>query len=312
MQQLKEVWTLTDIQNIEPLEHDYQEFKASAFVAQPDGTLSSEFLYKFSKQISAFSNGNGGKIFLGVQDDGTIDSGLPTRLKPGGTKAWLENTIIDSVIPRLKEYNVFEVPLENGNAVYVVDIPRSPLAPHQAKDSRYYVRISGMSRPMGHLHVEDIFRRNKTPQMDIVRLSPYQAPEVFRDEHGMQVLQAFRLHLSNNGTSMAQHVGGEVSIPRHYVTRVAREKTLEQQKIHYTQKPSEMMFFHYLGIPIFPSQEVYFMIFWVGFTKTTVEQIRNGLPIRIRIYADDSIPKEQIEDLTQFTQVKEILQMSLL
>lgn len=306
MEYFREVWTVADIQSLEPLEHDYQEFKASPFVVQADGIISSEFINKFSKQISAFANGNGGKIFLGVQDDGVIDDGIPTRIKPGGTKSWLENTIIDSVVPRLQEYNVFEVPLDNGNAVYVIDIPQSKVGPHQAKDNRYYLRISGMSRPMGHLHIEDVFRRNKTPNMDILRLAPYNAPEIVETENGTQILQAFRLHICNKGTSMAQHVGGEVSIPRQFVTRLAREKTLEQQKIHYTQTSSDMMFFHYLGIPIFPSQEVYFMIFWVGFTKTSVEQIKNRVPIRIRIYADDALPKEKIEDLTQFAQVKDI------
>ena len=107
------------------------------------------------------------------------------------------------MVPRLQEYNVFEVSLGNERAVYVIDIPPSTHAPHQAKDQRYYLRISGMSRPMGHIHIEDVFRRNRTPQMALKRLAPYKAPEIIEDEEqGTQVLQAFRLHFVNSWPSM--------------------------------------------------------------------------------------------------------------
>ena len=305
-------WTREDLENLEPIEHDYQEFKSSAFLVSSEGILSSEFIYKFSKQISAFSNAQGGRVFLGIRDDGSIDEGIPIHLKSGGTKPWLENLIQDIVVPRLQEYNVFEVSLGHDRAVYVIDIPPSAHAPHQAKDQRYYLRISGMSRPMGHIHIEDVFRRNRTPQMALKRLAPYKAPEIIEDEEqGTQVLQAFRLHFVNTGTSMAHHIGGEVSIPRMCMTRAARERTQSEQEIHYTQKPSDMVFFHYLGIPIFPSQEVYFMIFWVGVHKKNIAQLQQGIPIRVRVYADDSAPKEQQEDLSSFAQMKDIFQMPI-
>lgn len=303
---MREYWTYEDLESLDPLEHDFQEFKASAFLIRDDDTISSEFIYKFSKQISAFANAQGGRIFLGIRDDASIDKGIPTQLKPGGTKPWLENLIQDIVAPRLQQYNVFEVLIDVERAVYVIDVTASKQAPHQAKDQRYYLRISGMSRPMGHIHVEDVFRRNRTPNMKLKRLAPYQTSQVIHTDQGIEVLQAFRLHLSNVGNSMAQHVGGEVSIPRTLMTKAAREKTQAEQKIHYTQKPAEMAFFHYLGIPIFPSQEVYFMIFWVGITKKNVGFLQQGQYIRTRIYADDAEPKEDMIDLSGLAQFRDI------
>jgi len=308
---MREYWSIEDIQALEPLEHDYQEFKASAFLIREDDTISSEFIYKFSKQISAFSNAQGGRIFLGIRDDGSIDDGIPKKLKPGGTKPWLENLIQDIVNPRLQQYNVFEVSVSETRAVYIIDVPASVQAPHQAKDQRYYIRVSGMSRPMGHLHIEDVFRRNRNPRMKLQRVAPYQTPLVVHSKNGVEVLQAFRLHLSNIGNSMAKHVGGEVSIPRTLITKAARQKTLAEQKIHYTQKPSEMAFFHYLGIPLFPSQEVYFMIFWVAVTQQNVEHIQHGQFIRTRIYADDAEPKEEIIDLSSIAQFRDIALMDI-
>ena len=95
---MREYWSIEDLEALEPLEHDYQEFKASGFLIREDDTISSEFIYKFSKQISAFSNAQGGRIFLGIRDDGSIDDGIPKKLKPGGTKPWLENLIQDYIV----------------------------------------------------------------------------------------------------------------------------------------------------------------------------------------------------------------------
>ena len=47
---MREYWTIEDLQVLEPLEHDYQEFKASGFLIREDDAISSEFIYKFSKQ----------------------------------------------------------------------------------------------------------------------------------------------------------------------------------------------------------------------------------------------------------------------
>ena len=83
-----------------------------------------------------------------------------------GTRSWLEDVLPDLVSPRLPDINVFEV-LSDGPGhqitqeefVYVVDIPLSTVAPHQARDKRYYLRIAGKIRPMTHVHVMDVMRR---------------------------------------------------------------------------------------------------------------------------------------------------------
>ena len=305
----KQVWTREDLENLTTTEHSFQEFKSSRFLVNENHEISSEFIFKFSKQVSAFANAQGGRVFLGIRDDGSIDEGIPIDVKSGGTKAWLENLIQDLVTPRLQEYNVFEVLLSKTRAAYIIDIPNSEHAPHQAKDQRYYLRIAGMSRPMDHIHIEDVFRRNKNPSMNLARIAPYGAPDVVKTSKGTQVVQAFRLHLVNEGKSMARHVGGEVSIARHFVTKEARQRIESSQEIHYTQKPAEMVFFHYLGIPVFPSQEVFFMIFWVSIHKRNLALVRQNMFVRWQIYADDSIPRTQEADLASFTAIQKILNM---
>ena len=53
--------------------------------------------------------------------------------------------------------------IKPGHGIYVIELPGSPEAPHQAKDHRYYLRIAGKSRPMGHVHVQDVLRRTLPP-----------------------------------------------------------------------------------------------------------------------------------------------------
>ena len=63
---------------LEPSEHDFQEFKGSLFLADGDQIVSG-FQAALSRQASAFANGAGGRIFIGVDDAGRIDGGVPTR-----------------------------------------------------------------------------------------------------------------------------------------------------------------------------------------------------------------------------------------
>lgn len=168
----EERWSEARLEALEPHEHDFQEFKGAAWV-MAKGETSSTFVFALSKQVSAFVNGAGGRLFIGLDDDGKVDGGVPTDLR-GGTREWLEDVVPGCVDPPVRSCNVFEVAPDGpdsailpGHAVYVVELPSSDHAPHQAKDHRYYLRIAGKSRPMGHVHVQDVLRRVRHP---VVRL----------------------------------------------------------------------------------------------------------------------------------------------
>jgi len=89
---------------LEPAEHDFQEFKGALFLADGRNIVSS-FTNNLSRQVSAFANGAGGRIFLGLDDDGRVDGGIPVDLKGGGTRAWLEDVIPGTVDPPLRKFN---------------------------------------------------------------------------------------------------------------------------------------------------------------------------------------------------------------
>jgi hypothetical protein len=52
-------------------------------------------------------------------------------------------------------------------AIFVIEIPDSESAPHQATDRKYYARIAGKSKPIGHRMVLDILGRIKHPKIEV-------------------------------------------------------------------------------------------------------------------------------------------------
>ena len=103
-----ETWTESTLRSISSGEYDFQEFKASAWL-HVDGEVGTSFLANYSKQLSAFANGAGGRLFIGLDDRGVVDGGIPIHLKSGGVRAWLEDVTPGAIDPPLTGFNVFEV-----------------------------------------------------------------------------------------------------------------------------------------------------------------------------------------------------------
>ena len=308
-------WTLDDLQQLGTGEHDFQEFKGTGWIWENEA-ISPWFAGALSKQLSAFANGAGGRIFIGIDDQGQPDGGVPVGIKSGGTRSWLEDIVHQLVDPRLSRFNVFEVTgsegvgIREGHAVYVIEVPPSEDAPHQARDHRYYLRIAGKSRPMGHIHLQDVQRRTRSPTMSLVRIGPYGEPTFdTNDPRGPCVFVAFRAFLQNTGRTMANHVGAELHLPRPLVGARVRQLCLKEEGVHYTQRPGVITLFRYHPVPVFPGQQIFFQLFWVGIHRTNAELVRSGAAVlRWTVYADDAAPSEGSTPLHDFGVVQEALE----
>jgi len=307
-------WTEDGLEVIGPDEYDFQEFKGSGFVVQDDRTLSPELFPGLSKQLSAFANGGGGRIFLGLDDAGRIDGGIPVDLKGGGTRAWFEDIVPTLTDPPIGRFNVHEVrsrprasAIRAGHAVYVIDVPRSDLAPHQAIDHRYYLRIAGKSRPMGHVHIQDILRRTRQPDVTVRRFAPFGPEErITSDPRGPKVMIAWRVFIGNGGQRLANHVGLEVAIPRPLVNRQVRTRTLDTPDVSLTQRPGSVHFFRYHPNPIFPSQDLFFLQIWTVLHSGNLDAVRQGVArITTEIYADDAPVRRTEHPLSEYAVVRD-------
>lgn len=321
-------WTEEMLTDLQPGEYDFQEFKGRAFILEsargptghaasrgPRETIASQFQAVLSKQLSAFANASGGRLFLGIDDTGRIDGGIPVDLKGGGTRAWLEDIIPGSVEPALRAFNVFEVRrsrpgsrIFEGCAVYVIDIPASEDAPHMANDHRYYLRIAGKSRPMGHIHLQDILRRTQHPKVGMARVGPYGRPELDEtDPRGPRMFLCFQMFVANGGMKLARHVGVELEVPRMLVSSSARERTLASGDLQLTQRPGAYHYFRYHPTPLFPAQEIGFGRFWIGIHARNLDLLHEGAEVGWKVYADDAIPTTGAADLGKYHVVRKAM-----
>ena len=307
-----ETWSLRRLQGLDPHEHDFQEFKSSEWLCQ-NNEIQSDFLQLLSKQVSAFANGAGGILIIGMHDNGQLDEGVNSTLK-GGTREWLEDVISTSVSPSLKQFNVFEVerPLienEPPRATYVIDLPRSGEAPHQSRDHRYYLRVAGKSRPMSHLHLEDVIRRTSLPRVTISRLGHYGEPESNNnDQRGPICFVMLRAFLHNQGRVMAKHVGVELTLPRAFIGREVRERMEALSHTHYTQKPGNGSFFRYHPTPLFPTQEVFALCIWVCVHRNNMNALKSDAKLLWSVYADDSIPIDGALHLSSIPAIRQAME----
>ncbi len=138
-------------------------------------------LETISKEVSAFANSGGGTLVYGLTDPepgetewNVDDGGVDVMIKKNGTKEWLETVIPNQMEPPLEKFNVYAIPpsspntkIQQGRALFVVEVPDSPKAPHQAKDYRYYSRVASRAQPIRHRQVLDILNRQQHPELGL-------------------------------------------------------------------------------------------------------------------------------------------------
>jgi hypothetical protein len=166
---MKNPWEWDEADLFENIQNSWKEsidldFKASNSLQNTDGKKK-----EISKDVSAFANSAGGTIVYGVLEDGFVATGLDRGSDPSEiTKEWLENVINSSIQRRINGIRIHQVDLvttSQGRVAYLVTIPQSTQAPHQALDKRFYKRFNFQSVPMEEYEVRDIAHRAETPDL---------------------------------------------------------------------------------------------------------------------------------------------------
>lgn len=147
----------------EGLELDYKQCDA---LQRSDGKKN-----ELSKDVSAFSNSAGGVIVYGMREDGHVPTSIDVGFDPNEiSKEWLEQVINSRIQRRIDGVRVNQIALlttSPGKVAYVVSVPASIRAPHQAADKRFYKRFNFESVPMEEYEIRDIANRSSAPDLDI-------------------------------------------------------------------------------------------------------------------------------------------------
>src|SRR2546428_2738772 len=97
-----ETWNEDDVLALPLGENDTFERKGSKLLDLTlPGVRESNVLNELAKQLSAFSNIGGGRIFYRVADDGTVDNGGVALSVKGSTKEW-----VGDIVPTLTEFQI--------------------------------------------------------------------------------------------------------------------------------------------------------------------------------------------------------------
>lgn len=112
------------------------------------------------KAVSAMANSDGGKLVFGLAEDKasntfSLDEGVKDVAR---TIEWLDSITRDSISPRIEGVIVTAEVLAGRNYV-CVEIPKSPSAPHQGPDKRFYKRSNNSSYPMEVYEIDDVRQR---------------------------------------------------------------------------------------------------------------------------------------------------------
>lgn len=120
---------------------------------------------EIAKDISAFANAVGGTIIYGVVEKGNKPSGFDEGIDSSKKlKETIEHIITDLIQPKLNGVLIYPLDRENGNQIFVIDIPQSIHAPHMA-GNRYYRRHNFKVQAMEHYEVVDMMNRQTGPDL---------------------------------------------------------------------------------------------------------------------------------------------------
>ena len=161
----KDLLTIVSARTQESIE---LEFKDSA--ALQDNEKAKD---EISKDISAFANSAGGTLVYGIREDKATHAAAQLSVGSDPTKfskEWLEQVINSRIHRRIDGIRIKQIELETtspGQVAYVVWIPSSSRAPHQASDKRFYKRFNFQSIPMEEYEVRDTSLRGEIPNLRI-------------------------------------------------------------------------------------------------------------------------------------------------
>lgn len=138
---------------IEQGENSSVEFKSSA--VRPES---------LAREIVAFSNGSGGTVLIGVEDNGHI-AGIGERKD---IEEWVANVTRNNIIPAISP-QIFLVQYQEQE-ILVVEVARGQDKPYQTIDGKFWIRVGSTNRMATKEELSRLFQQAGLIHFDIAPL----------------------------------------------------------------------------------------------------------------------------------------------
>lgn len=145
-------------------ENIYTEFKSGR--ALEKGSIKP---HEIAKDVSAFANADGGRLFFGLDELDHRASSISYVDGREVTKEYLEQIINDNIQRKITGLIIDAVRMDGNleKTVYIVTIPRSKDAPHKCRDG-YYKRQNYRVMEMEEYEVRDSYHRVEMTRLSIL------------------------------------------------------------------------------------------------------------------------------------------------
>ncbi len=160
----------------ESLTLDFKLASEGEVVFKEDGTLTADGRKVIAKILSAFSNSAGGLVIFGVECKPVETVDCASRLVPVNNYQRAHSSLNSAVGDLLQPKNsgiavhAFASDDDPLKGYLVIDVPRSDRRPHRseaAKQKGYFKRSGSNSYEMEHYDIEDAFRRQASPDLEL-------------------------------------------------------------------------------------------------------------------------------------------------
>lgn len=190
---------------------DVKEFflnaqEESGILEFKSGNVELEDIYK---EVAAFLNTDGGLLIIGAPKEKKVGNKriCQGELTPSiiRNKTWLIQKISSGISPSPSNIKCNEIQINEDEKIYVLDISKSPYAPHQVSGKgQYYIRLEEEAKPAPHGIVEALFSKRQKPLLEpnISFVGQKKEPSKFHD---------IELSIQNLSIYTAEHVSGYIN-----------------------------------------------------------------------------------------------------
>ncbi|WP_158620233.1 MULTISPECIES: helix-turn-helix domain-containing protein [Corallococcus] len=192
---MKKPWEWAEEDLLELINSQVQESLTLDYKASKALDRTEKVKDEITKDVSALANSAGGTLVYGIPENKQtrmaerIDEGVDPAVV---TREWLDQVINSGIQRRIDGVRIQQIPLTKsspGRVAYVVHVPQSVRAPHQARDKLFYKRFEYQSKPMEEYEIRDVSRRQEVPDLRVtfhLSLSGHSTPN--RDIHPWHII----------------------------------------------------------------------------------------------------------------------------